>query len=159
MDLRYHSPLTEAEQRAHGIETPQRIAMADRVRFAELDTNNHVNNKAYFGWFETLRVEYGMRVCHGHFDRQPRVVLRSAEMRFYREMYAGDSYIATAACLAFRTSSYTLRQQVWSDGTLCAVMDCVMVNLDPAGTDGARMPLPDSLTEDFIRLDGAVKEG
>ncbi len=116
---------------------------------------NHVNNKAYFTWFETLRVEYGLRFCLPHFSQPPRTVLRGGEVRFLQEMVEGEDYIATARVVAFRTSSYTIEQLIWS-GNLRARFTCVMVMLDPTGK--ARLPLPQSLRDAFLTRDGAQPE-
>ena len=155
MTLRYHTPLSADEQSEAGLATPQTLAIADRVRYSELDMLNHVNNKAYFTWFETLRVEYGTRFCLPHFEHTPRTVLRGGEVRFLQEMVENEDYIATARVVAFRASSYTLEQLIWS-GNLRARFTCVMVMLQPA--DGARMPLPQSLRNAFIERDGASPE-
>jgi hypothetical protein len=56
MTVIYHTPLSPDQQRAAGMPTPQPLAMADQVRFSDLDTNNHVNNTVYFEWFERLRI-------------------------------------------------------------------------------------------------------
>ncbi|MBJ6371603.1 acyl-CoA thioesterase [Sedimentitalea arenosa] len=156
MILRYHTPLTPEEQRAFGIETPQPVALADKVRYAELDVLNHVNNKAYMGWFESLRVAYFSRVCAPFYEDQPlpRTVLRSAEMQFLREMVMGEDYVATARVTAFRTTSFTIRQELWS-GDLRATMTGIMVMMRPDGS--GRWPLPDALRQRFLQ-DGATAE-
>lgn len=155
MTLRYHTPLTPDEQRAAGLTAPRVLAMADRVRYGELDTLNHVNNKAYFGWFETLRVEYSNRFCQSFYDTPPRLVLRSAEVRFLRELVAGEDYIATAHVTGFRRTSYMMEQQIWS-GDLRATLHCIMVALSPDGT--ARLPLPADLTDAFRTRDRATPD-
>lgn len=58
MTLLYHTSLDAATQTALGITPPAPLAMADRVRFSELDALNHVNNAVYMSWFERLRVRY-----------------------------------------------------------------------------------------------------
>lgn len=148
MDMRFHTPLTAKEQLAHGMTSPQTLALADKVRYAELDPLNHVNNKAYVGWFETLRVEHFYLFCRPLYADlpQPRAVLRSADIRFVKEMHIGDTYIATANVTAFRNTSYTVEQQIWSNG-LCATLSGVMVMLHPNGE--GRYPLPPALT-DFL---------
>lgn len=157
MELRYLTPLTAAEQRAHGIEAPQPHAVADRVRFAELDTLAHVNNKAYLTWFESLRIDYMDRFCMPFFEGgpRPRTLVRNLELQFLREMLAGESYIATARVTAFRNSSFTMDQQLWS-GDLRARMSVVMVL---RSADGQRpVPLPDPLRAELTHRDGATDE-
>ena len=58
MALVYNTPLSAAQQAVAGIDPVQPLAMADRVRFSELDVLNHVNNAVYMEWFERLRVRY-----------------------------------------------------------------------------------------------------
>ena len=155
MSMRYHTPLTAEEQLAAGLPAPRTLALADRVRYAELDPLNHVNNKSYFTWFETLRVEYGLRCVLPFFDVVPRMVLRGGEVRFHKEMLEGEDYIATAHVTAFRASSYTIEQLIWA-GDLRASFNCVMVMLCPDGAE--RMPLPDALRDTFLDRDGAQAE-
>lgn len=157
MTLRYHTPLNDQDQRAFGLSTPQPLALADRVRYAELDVLNHVNNKAYMGWFETLRVAHFETFCAAHYADipMPRTVLRSADIRFVREMLMGEDYVASARVTAFRNTSYTIRQELWS-GDLRATLTGVMVMLHPDGT--GRYPLPDSLREHLIQSNGAVAD-
>jgi len=156
MTLRYHTPLNPDEQRRHGITEPQILAMADRVRFAELDTLNHVNNKSYMTWFESLRMEYLERFCLPLYspDQPPRLVLRNADVHFIREMHIGEDYITTAQVTNFRNTSWSMEQQLWSGGTLRARMNAVVVTLTPDGA--ARLPLPEALRDAFVTRDGAA---
>ena len=77
MTLPYHSPLDDETQLAFGLPKPQPLAMADQVRFSELDVLNHVNNAVYMQWFERVRVRYtqlwGISRYLGHGDG-PRIV-------------------------------------------------------------------------------------
>lgn len=158
MKLRYHTPLTAEEQIAHGLADPQPLALADRVRFSELDNQNHVNNKAYHEWFEVARTEYLRRLCIPCYGDQPapRIALRSATIRYVKEMLAGEDYIATARVSAFRTTSYTVEQQIWS-GDLRATLSAVVVTLRPDGS-GDRYPLPKALLDRFVTQDGARRD-
>lgn len=157
MDIRFHTPLTAQEQRAFGIDTPQPLALADKVRFAELDPLNHVNNKAYVEWFETLRVTYFDTLCaqcYAGMDA-PRLVIRSANIHYIREMVMDEVYVTTARVSGFRNTSFTIQQQLWS-GDLRATLTGVMVMLCPDGT--GRYPLPQSLRDLFVERDGATPE-
>jgi len=155
MELRYHTPLSPQEQLAHGLNPPQPLAIADRVRYSELDVLNHVNNKVYMEWFEILRTEHFYRLCVPYFkDRgEPKTVLRNAEIHYLQEMVAGQSYITTARIAEFRNTSYTVEQLIWSDG-LCTRMKAVVVLLNPEGP--GRYPLPEDLKRYFVEVEGAV---
>lgn len=154
MNIPYLTPLTPDQQRLFGIEPPQPLAIVDRVRFSELDVLNHVNNVAYLEWFERLRVRYsqawGITRYQGDADA-PRIVIRSGEIRYHAEVRMDENYAATARCLAYRNTSYTLRQEIWAAGTLRATFDCVMVMLEQDGT--TRRPLPAALRARFAQVD------
>jgi len=156
MDLRYLSPLSADEQRAHGLDQPQPLALADRVRYSELDVLNHVNNKAYMEWFETLRTEHFFRLCAPFYKGfpVPRTLLRNADVHYVAEMVAGQSYIATARISAFRNTSYTIEQMIWAQGSLRARMSGVMVMMYPDGSE--RYPLPQTLKRYLRDNEGAV---
>jgi acyl-CoA thioester hydrolase len=155
MELRFLTPLSPEEQLGQGLDRPKPLALADRVRFSELDILRHVNNKAYLGWFETARVSYFDGLCAQHFEgmEPPRSVLRNANVHYIREMVLDEPYITTARCLSFRNTSYVMEQQIWSDG-LRATLEAVMVLRSPDGSAG--YPLPNSLKQQFMALDGAV---
>ncbi len=160
MGLVYNTPLTPAQQAVAGIDPVQPLAMADRVRFSELDVLNHVNNALYMEWFERLRVRYSQDWGISDYRigaSNPRIVIRSGTIHYRQEMRMDEDYIVTCACAAFRTSSYSLAQQIWSGGTLRATFDCVMVNLEPDGV--GKRPLPADLRQRFQDIDGARQEG
>ncbi|UWR78149.1 thioesterase family protein [Phaeobacter inhibens] len=158
MDLIFHTPLSPDAQRYHGLQNPQPLAMADRVRFSELDILRHVNNKAYLSWFETLRVAYYDRFFAPHFKGMPapRNVLRNANVHYVKEMLLEEDYITTARVVSFRHTSYVMEQQIWS-GDLRATMTGIMVLRTPDGQSG--YPLPDSLRAALRERDGAIAEG
>ncbi|MCD9150028.1 acyl-CoA thioesterase [Pseudophaeobacter flagellatus] len=154
MELRYLTPLTAEEQLAQGLDQPKPMALADRVRFSELDILRHVNNKAYLGWFETARVSYFDQLCAQHFAGMPppRSVLRNANVHYIREMVLDEPYITTARVISFRNTSYVMEQQIWSGG-LRAALEAVMVLRSPDGSAG--YPLPEALKRQFTTKDGA----
>ncbi|WP_414858354.1 acyl-CoA thioesterase [Phaeobacter inhibens] len=158
MELIFHTPLSPDAQRYHGLQKPQPLAMADRVRFSELDILHHVNNKAYLSWFETLRVAYYDRFFAPHFKGvpAPRNVLRNANVHYVKEMLLEEDYITTARVVSFRRTSYVMEQQIWS-GDLRATMTGIMVLRTPDGQSG--YPLPDSLRAALRERDGAIAEG
>lgn len=160
MSMTYHQPLTRDEQAKFGIIHPAPLAMADQVRFSELDVLNHVNNAVYMQWFERVRVKYtqinGLARSFGA-GPGPRIVIRSASIHYIQEMVLDEDYVVTCACTAFRTTSFSMHQELWSGGTLRATLDCVLVLLQPDGS--GRFPIPDVVRAHFLNNDGAVFEG
>ena len=104
---------------------------------------------------ESARVAYSDAYCLSFFDQRPRFMVHSITLRYIREMVIKESYIATCQVTAFRNSSYTLEQQVWS-GDMRARMQAVIVLDKPDGS--GRYPLPEGLREQFMSLDGARDE-
>jgi len=157
MDPRFLTPLSPEDQLAQGLPEAAPMAMADRVRFSEIDILQHVNNKAYLDWFEALRVQYYNSHFRKHFaaEAEPRHVVRNADIHYIKEMVLGETYVTTARVLSFRRTSYTMEQQIWS-GDLRARMIGVMVFRTPDGRAG--YPIPDSLRQQFIEMDGASEE-
>lgn len=159
MTLVYHTPLSPAQQVVAGVDPVQPLAMADRVRFSELDVLNHVNNAVYMEWFERLRVRYSQDwgvsdySDHKPDSDNPRIVIMSGTIRYLREMRMDEDYVVTCACTGFRTASYALGQQLWAGGTLRATFDCVMVHLEADGS--GKRPLSDTLITRFRTVDGA----
>lgn len=159
MQLPFHTSLGADQQASVGIDPVQPLAMADQVRFSELDVLNHVNNARYMEWFERLRVRYSQDWELSQYDRpdDPRIVIRSGTIHYRQEMRMDEIYVTTCGCAAFRNTSFSLRQQLWSGGSLRATFDCVMVLLQPDGSGG--YPIPDALRHRFETIDRAKFEG
>ena len=159
MTLLYHTPLDADQQTALGITKPQPLAMADQVRFSELDVLNHVNNAVYMEWFERLRVRYIQDWGLSAYDSvdDPRVVIRSGTIHYKQEMRMDENYVVTCGCTAYRNTSFSMAQQLWSGGTLRATFDCVIVLLTPDGS--ARFAIPAALRTRFGTVDQALFEG
>ena len=157
MPLHYHRPLTVDEQIAAGLPAPAALALADHVHHDDLDALLHVNNVRYFVWFERLRIQFmeAYRIGTIGDPDSPRIVIRSGEIQYVEEMLRGEDYIVTCHCTAMRTTSLSLRQEIWSKGRLRASFDAVMVLLSQDGQ--SRVPVPDDIRAHLIR-DGACQE-
>lgn len=152
--LPFHVPLSPEDQIRAGLPAPAPLAMAGQVHHDELDALMHVNNVVYMVWFERLRIAFMERYGIGVIGdpHSPRIVIRSGEIRYHAEMLRGEVYVTTCRCTAFRTTSLTLMQEIWSGGTLRASLACVMVLLEQDGR--TRAPIPPDVKTRLIR-DGA----
>lgn len=151
----YLTPLAAEAQRALGISRPWPLAIADRVRFGEIDPLNHVNNVAYLTWFETARVVYFKQIGLSRYkdpDVEPRIVIRRGEIDWLREMRANEDYVVLSRTIAYRTTSFTMEQEIWAGGSKRAAFTCVIVLLEPDGS--GRMPIPDNIRAHFHTVDG-----
>ena len=155
MTLPFHVPLTADQQVAAGLPASWPLAIADKVRFAELDPLNHVNNAAYMTWYETIRIRYmldwGLSTYSSADD--PRIVIMRAEINYLKEMLQDETYVVTARTTAFRNTSFTMESQIWS-GDLRSTFSCVIVTLEPDGS--GKRALPDAVRQRFVEVDGAT---
>ncbi|MCC1493315.1 thioesterase family protein [Cognatishimia sp. F0-27] len=160
MPVPYHLPLDADHQRRFGIQEPQPFALADKVRFSELDMLGHVNNVEYLRWFETARVKSFIAMgltAYGAPEREPRIVIRHAETDWLAEMHQDEPYIVTARVASFRASSFVEWQEVWvrrETATIkAATMNAVLVTLAPDGS--GRFPLPSAVRAVMQDVHGA----
>ncbi|QJF51282.1 acyl-CoA thioesterase [Roseobacter ponti] len=159
MTLPYHTPLSPVQQKRLGIDPPAPLAMADTVRFSELDVLRHVNNAVYMNWFERLRIRYTQNCGLSRYTGRgtdPRIVIRSGSIHYREEMRMDEDYVVTCGCTAFRNTSFSLHQELWSDRRLRATFDCVLVLLNHNGE--GRFTIPDHVRRHFVEADGACAE-
>ena len=158
MTVPFHTPLSAAQQTGFGLPEPAPLALADKVKFSELDPLDHVNNVAYISWFENTRIRYFNDWDISHYrDGDPRIVIRRIEVDYLAEMRLHDVYVVTARCSAFRTTSFTLDHEVWCGSTRTARARAVLVLLTPDGR--TRLPIPEPVRRRFEATDGAQAEG
>ncbi len=154
--MTYLIRLTATDLRRLKIPEPWGYGRADQVRFGEIDALGHVNNVAYLGWLETLRVnyltDYGVH-DYGSDAPRPRIVVKQVTVEYHAEMGMGD-YIACARTVEMRRTSFTQHYAVFADGALKATGSAVVVFLN---RDGSKMPLPDALRTTLTQRDGTVQ--
>ena len=137
-----------------GIEGGWVIGLPDFVRYGDLDTLNHVNNKVYHAWFENLRVLYIKDLGIRFEDNSPiKPVVRTANIAFNLPLFLDDEYITLCRVSKVGSTSFTIEYAVWVDGTFRVTGDVVMVMLNGQAT--ATTPVPDELRDIMIARDGA----
>jgi len=155
MDLPYLTPLSPDQLRAAGVPAPWAFGMADRVRFGELDVLGHVNNAAYFRWFENLRIHY--LEAYGVADYSgppPRLVLKSTGIDFIAEVKLNDPYVLVGRTVEMRSSSFTMHYGLFVRGQLTTTGHAVIVSLND---DNSKRPISDAVKQRFADRDGAVQ--
>jgi len=156
MQLPYLTPLTPEQIAGAGVPGRWTYGMADRVRFAELDALNHVNNVAYLQWLEVLRVRYfvdwGMTRYRAD---DPQLVVRSQTAEYLAPLLRDADYIVTCRTTEYRRTSFTLDYVVFSDGAVKLTASTVIVMVEPDGA--TKRALPDTVIERFRDVDGATR--
>jgi acyl-CoA thioesterase FadM len=105
-----------------------RATVPVQIRFSDFDPLNHVNNVATFEILETARVEVLRalpRSLRGH------IVVRHASCDYEDEIRGGVRAVEVTVCVEkVGSTSFTLLQEIRSEGRLVAVGRTVMVALD-----------------------------
>lgn len=116
------------------------------VRYDDIDSLRHVNNKSYLSFVEDARVTYMQRVFG--MDRSlltvPYVIAR-LEVDFRAPAYYGDTMTVLTRCARIGTRSFTLHSLVHRrdpEGTeaLCARVVSVLVTVDERGASAPNDP-------------------
>ncbi len=146
--------LDKAKIEALGIEGGWTLGLADIVKYSDLDTYNHVNNKVYHTWFENARVLYlentGIRFS---LDSEIKPVVRSASITYDAPMFNGEEYITLARVPRLGRTSFVVEYAVWCDGSIRVTGDTTLVMVNATATE--TRAVPDDLREIMINRDGA----
>jgi len=154
MPLPYLTPLTRALLDGAGVPPGWPFAIADRVRFSEIDALGHVNHTAYLRWFEQLRVLYLREWGISPYDGSgPIVVVKSLTMEYRREMFLAEDYVVAARTASFRRASFEMHYAVFAPD-LRAEGTAVIVLLDRAGA--GRHALTEADMQRMREVDGAT---
>lgn len=137
-----------------GIEGGWTMGLPDFVRYGDLDTYNHVNNKVYHAWFENIRVLY-VRSLGVEFEvgMEIKPVVRSASIMFNAPMFQDEEFVTLCRISHLGRTSFTIDYAVWCGGVMRVTGDSVMVMVNAGGS--ASVPVPDDLREIMINHDGA----
>jgi acyl-CoA thioester hydrolase len=113
-----------------------------RVRFYELDPYNHVNHTAYFGYFETARIEALESVGLAMETMAAvgiHIVVVEAHARFISPAVGGDTVRIETAVKERRRASSVWHQDMFRGDTLLATLDILGATTNPEGRP-ARFP-------------------
>ena len=123
-----------------------------KVRFYELDPYNHVNHTAYFGYFETARIEALESVGLGMGDMSAagiHVVVVEASARFIVPAVGGDTLRIETSVKERKRASSTWQQQMYRDDTLLATLEIRAAVTD---LDGKPTRFPTDMVEALSAL-------
>lgn len=121
-----------------------------KVRFYELDPYDHVNHTAYFGYFETARVEalesmgWGLHRLKG---LGVQIVVVEMTARFETPAVAGDTVTVQSEVLEVKRASSRWRQTMTRAGDLIATLEVRAASIT---TDGRPCRMPEQMVEALI---------
>ena len=117
--------------------------LADNVRFADLDPNQHVNNAVYATYFETGRVTLMKDRSFGLMPEGLAWIMVRLDIHFRAELKWPGTIEMGLGVSKFGRTSVTFDQVVFSEGRCVASAQSVSVLID----DASRKPTP--LTEEI----------
>jgi acyl-CoA thioester hydrolase len=119
--------------------------LADNVRFADLDPNQHVNNAVYATYFETGRVTLMKDQGYGLVPPGLAWIMVRLDIHFRAELRWPGTIEMGLGVAKFGRTSVTFDQVVFSDGKCVASAQSVSVLID----ETTRRPTP--LTAEIVR--------
>jgi acyl-CoA thioester hydrolase len=115
------------------------LTLQIQLRYADLDTQGHVNNAAFMALFESARMRF-MRTTLG--KRRPAdwaVMVARVECDYLAPMLLRSEFVdCEIEVVRFGRTSFTLRQRMCQKGVECAVATVVLVRVDPQ----SHLPMP-----------------
>ena len=118
--------------------------LADNVRFADLDPNQHVNNAVYASYFETGRVTLMKDRSYGLMPAGLGWIMVRLDIHFRAELRWPGKIEMGLGVAKFGRTSVTFDQVVFSEGQCVASAQAVTVLIE----ESSRKPTP--LTEEII---------
>lgn len=122
-----------------------RHSMPIQLRFNDVDRYGHVNNNAYFSFYDLGKVDYMTRVLglyKGKTDVVPVVANINAD--FYLPVFYGDDIVVETCVPHLGEKSFTLHQRAVNRGTNLVVCQCttIMVCFSLKAQKSVEIPAP-----------------
>lgn len=132
---------------------PAPVTVRIPVAWGEMDALGHVNNAAYFRYFETARIEFLRRI--GWMNDSPGsvgadhravdgigVILHSVRARFRAPVRFPDTLVLSSRLVSVESDRFTLAHEAWSESLrVCAAEgEGIIVAYDYARAAKARIP-------------------
>lgn len=124
-----------------------------KVRFYELDPYDHVNHTAYFGYFETARVEALESIgwgLHRLKELGVQIVVVDMVARFEIPAVAGDTVVVQSEVLEVKRASSRWRQTMTRNGETVATLEVTAASINANGRP-CRLPEGMAAALDFLR--------
>jgi acyl-CoA thioester hydrolase len=128
------------------------------VQWSDMDAYGHVNNTAFFRYFESARVEYLVRCgFQASYERSGiGAILHSADCRFRRALVYPDRVISATRATEVGEDRFTLEYRLVSldQEALAAKGSSVVVSFDYGASSKA--PIPESVRRGIEMLEAQV---
>jgi len=140
---------------ASGIKGDWVLGLHDFVRYSDLDTYDHVNNKIYHTWFENLRIIYLIKSGFDFTNKKNAMpVVRTSSIEYNSAMFLDEEYTTVIRCSKVGKTSFDLDYEVHSVLGIKVKGQTKIVMADLVA--GKSVPLDNSFRELFITRDLAL---
>jgi acyl-CoA thioester hydrolase len=143
---------------SHDLLVAYPVVIEQAVAWGEMDAFQHVNNVAYFRYFENARLEYFQRLGWG-VARPDGVgpIVASIQARFRKPLAYPDVISIGARVPSLETDRFTIEHVIVSRqlGAVATEGQCLIVTFDYA--HGKKAPIPDDLRKRVEMLEGRAK--
>jgi acyl-CoA thioester hydrolase len=134
------------------------VVIEQAVAWGEMDAFQHVNNVAYFRYFENARLEYFKRLGWG-VARPDGVgpIVASIQARFRKPLTYPDVISIGARISSLDTDRFTIEHVIVSRrlGAVATEGHCLIVTFNY--DQGKKAPIPDDLRKHIEMLEGRAK--
>ena len=142
---------------ASGIKGDWVLGIHDFVRYSDLDTYDHVNNKIYHTWFENLRIIYLIKSGFDFTNKKNAMpVVRTSSIEYNSAMFLDEEYTTVIRCSKVGKTSFDLDYEVHSALEVKAKGQTKIVMADLVA--GKSVALDNSFRELFITRDLALNK-
>ena len=142
---------------ASGIKGDWVMGLHDFVRYSDLDTYDHVNNKIYHTWFENLRIIYLIKSGFDFTNKKNAMpVVRTSSIEYNSAMFLDEEYTTVIRCSKVGKTSFDLDYEVHSALEVKAKGQTKIVMADLVA--GKSVALDNSFRELFITRDLALNK-
>ena len=142
---------------ASGIKGDWVLGLHEFVRYSDLDTYDHVNNKIYHTWFENLRIIYLIKSGFDFTNKKNAMpVVRTSSIEYNSAMFLDEEYTTVIRCSKVGKTSFDLDYEVHSALEVKAKGQTKIVMADLVA--GKSVALENSFRELFITRDLALNK-
>ncbi|MBI1903802.1 MAG: acyl-CoA thioesterase [Planctomycetia bacterium] len=128
------------------------------VQWGDQDSFQHVNNTAYFRWFESARIAYMLRLglASDADGKKLGLILASIQCNFLRPVHFPDTIVASARISRIGRSSMTMDHAAFSQarGEMVAEGTSTVVAFDYSTQ--SPVPVPAEIRQAIAALQGAM---
>ena len=140
-----------------GIKGDWVLGLHDFVRYSDLDTYDHVNNKIYHTWFENLRIIYLIKSGFDFTNKKNAMpVVRTSSIEYNSAMFLDEEYTTVIRCSKVGKTSFDLDYVLHSALEVKAKGQTKIVMADLVA--GKSVALDNSFRELFITRDLALNK-